>query len=100
VAQAILSNLREAAVQGEAAKQRGARLRGLLRELKPGVGVGRALFAVSRELGLRRTGRLLPLIHSSQEKGSVNRLAQLLLTLTHAHMQQGQPLLHAHARAH
>ncbi|ELR14899.1 uncharacterized protein ACA1_325140 [Acanthamoeba castellanii str. Neff] len=88
VARAILSHLRDAAPQGDAAK-RNARLRSLLRDLKLGEGVGRALLAVSRDLGLRRTGRLLPLLYSSQEKGSINRLTYLLLTLAHGHIQQG-----------
>ncbi len=89
VARAILSHLRDASPQGDAAK-RNARLRSLLRDLKQGEGVGRALLAVSRDLGLRRTGRLLPLLYSSQEKGSINRLTYLLLTLAHGHVQQGQ----------
>jgi hypothetical protein len=94
VARAILSHLRDAAPQGDAAK-RNARLRSLLRDLKPGEGVGRALLAVSRDLGLRRTGRLLPLLYSSQEKGSINRLTYLLLTLAHGHIQGQQHPCHS-----
>jgi hypothetical protein len=91
VARAILTDLKEGTWQALPTKQRSAKLKALLRDLKQGEGVGRAMFEVSRELGLRTTGRLLPFLYSSQEKGNANRLAYLMLTLTHAHTEGSAP---------